>query len=404
MRSFTLNFVCLNNLEDSFSSSIKETESEYRSMGYLLEKYKNNRESFHFRKVNDVDKEETISYYLSMFPIYFYKNIKITFKYSNGKVENKVVTLSEKKLGEIQGFNYKYILDGKMLNKNSSLIDLNIKHDITINLVEVKKVFDAFYYLNGEKKTLKIPEDEFVVDLKRKLNMNEDSYIKVNGKAVSDHNVLISNYMDEKKENEIKLIIIQNKGNDEVIFVDVSKNNTIDIQFSYNGPKWRESTKGINILGECKIEKCEAFKKQVIYKHGLGTLDLVNDIQKIKCPMCKKNFHPDTVGFSNCKYTFCGTKMEDDDVLKKIYAFEPIIVGNYFKYFIPKENGKVTWRQLKLIAEENTETEELKCGLCKKDLGKFFEEEDCRHKFHKECLEKFFRSQTLIKSCVICQL
>ena len=34
--------------------------------------------------------------------------------------------------------------------------------------------------------------------------MNEDSYIKVNGKAVSDPNVLISNYMDEKKENEIK--------------------------------------------------------------------------------------------------------------------------------------------------------------------------------------------------------
>jgi hypothetical protein len=399
MRSFTLNFVCLNSLEDSFTSTLKETETEYKSMGNLLENYKDNRESFHFMKINDINKEETISYYLSLFPIYFYKNIKITFKHSNGKLDNKVVTLSDQKLGDIQGLKYKYILDGKILNKNLSLVDLNIKRDTVIEIIDEIKIFDASIDQNGQCKKLKIPEDEFVIDFKRRLNLNEDSYIKVNGKALYDDNVLISNHLDGKTTNVLKIVDTQKKGT-EVLFVDVSEDKTKDLQFSNSAPEWRICTNGINILGNCTNENCEAFKEQVIFMYGFGLFDLVHDLEKVECPMCKEYFEPETVGYTNCNYYWSGIKMENRKP-KKYPPSEKIRVENCFRYFLPDENGKVKWKQLKLMAEEISQSDELKCELCKKELGKFYSEESCHHKYHKECLEKFNK---IIKSCVVCQL
>ena len=56
-------------------------------------------------------------------------------------------------------------------------------------------------------------------------------------------------------------------GETPILFTDVSKNKTKEMKrSSKRGPRYREATKGINIIGICNYKKCKVYKKQVIVK------------------------------------------------------------------------------------------------------------------------------------------
>jgi hypothetical protein len=45
-----------------------------------------------------------------------------------------------------------------------------------------------------------------------------------------------------------------------MMFTDISKNKTREIQFSKTAPSYREVAKGINIFGICNFKKCKAYR------------------------------------------------------------------------------------------------------------------------------------------------
>lgn len=54
------------------------------------------------------------------------------------------------------------------------------------------------------------------------------------------------------------------------------------------GPIWTTVTNGINLLGKCRNKSCEAYKKLVVCQIGfMEYLDLIEDYEKITCPICK---------------------------------------------------------------------------------------------------------------------
>ena len=84
----------------------------------------------------------------------------------------------------------------------------------------------------------------------------------------------------------------------------------IQCNYSKDAPKWNIITKGLNVSGKCKNERCEAYDKLVDCKIGLGSFDLVRDADRIKCPICDDEMDPTTCVFSECEYKFEGKKRE----------------------------------------------------------------------------------------------
>ena len=83
------------------------------------------------------------------------------------------------------------------------------------------------------------------------------------------------------------------------------------LKFSKNGPKWRQVCEGLNLFGRCIYSKCEAFKKEVIYKVGINKeFDFNKQKKRITCPICNKNFIPETLGFWKCEYQIKGEKLK----------------------------------------------------------------------------------------------
>ena len=139
-------------------------------------------------------------------------------------------------------------------------------------------------------------------------------------------------------------------------FADVPKNKVKYLKFSDNAPKWRKVCAGLNIFGICKNEKCEAFKKEVIYKTNTNTdnsyvhengiiFNLNKELKKIRCPMCDKLVKPKTCGFWKCEYQFSGVKEENGE--EKKYKSEPKETNeDNFEYFDAFKNGEATWFEL----------------------------------------------------------
>ena len=61
------------------------------------------------------------------------------------------------------------------------------------------------------------------------------------------------------------------------------------LKFSDKAPFYRSVTKRMNLFGICENKNYMAFKKEVIYKFGFGTFDLINDMKNNppECPACE---------------------------------------------------------------------------------------------------------------------
>ena len=188
--------------------------------------------------------------------------------------------------------------------------------------------------------------------LRGKETVNLSNFYKFNfefnGKILKDNNI-------------IELCGIQNLSNITLItnspqveggrifnFVDLRKNNIEKVEFSENGPTYRECDDGLNILGKCTNKHCETKGEEVIVPIGYGEFDLGNAIEEmdITCPICSQVVKPKTCGFTNCSYNFIGSILDNrKEEPFKSEAYEA--PNDYFIYYKPSENlGR--WIELKI--------------------------------------------------------
>jgi len=111
--------------------------------------------------------------------------------------------------------------------------------------------------------------------------------------------------------------------------------------------KWNEITKGLNIEGECTNSNCEAYNHKVDCQIGLGDFNLLDNILKIKCPMCRKIIDPETCSFDKCQYQIEGIlsssgEIKDSEEIKT----EWIRVEKDYDYYDPRKSKNVCWFKL----------------------------------------------------------
>ena len=120
-------------------------------------------------------------------------------------------------------------------------------------------------------------------------------------------------------------------------------------------PKWRVCTRGINLIGICQNEKCEAKKQKVVVQMpGETEFDFIEE-KELLCPMCKKPLErTSNVIFYKCKFKFKGLKYnfeEDKEEEKKSEGDS----WNGLTVFNPvSENEDVNddrWLELKVTVE-----------------------------------------------------
>jgi len=141
----------------------------------------------------------------------------------------------------------------------------------------------------------------------------------------------------------------------ELMFMDPSDATIKQFSLSKKAPKWRIISEGLNIFGICENPECEAHKKEVIYRtlkykslpeEGL-LFDMLENRDKIRCPICNKLIDPKTCGFYKCEYQFRGQKKENLEV-KKYDSKPKETEGNKVSYYEPKGKKQTIWFKLKI--------------------------------------------------------
>ena len=99
-------------------------------------------------------------------------------------------------------------------------------------------------------------------------------------------------------------------------FTDVSKGNTINLDFSPSAPSYRTPTKGINIFGICKCKLCKSNGKEVVVPVKEEKMNLIEEKLNQKWPECDSVIEPKTVGFFLCKYHIYGEKIEENKLVR----------------------------------------------------------------------------------------
>ena len=194
-------------------------------------------------------------------------------------------------------------------------------------------------------------------------------------------------------------------GNPPVFFVDVSKENSYsDCKFSKTAPEWRTVSVGLNIHGICLNTDCKAYKKEVICPIGIGIFDLILDNDEIKCPVCKEKFRSISCGFRECFYTFEGTKLTNNNSLKKFQQEKIKEIKNNYRYFDPKLSGVIEWKTLKIITFKDKYDCYSKdlisiCFVCLESSGSL-KNNHYGHKYHDSCRNMLIPE--LKSFCLIC--
>ena len=96
------------------------------------------------------------------------------------------------------------------------------------------------------------------------------------------------------------------KGKIRIYFANITKQKLKKVKLGYSKsiPEWRTIEEGLNIIGKCLNEDCDAFENEVICPVGFGIFDLMEDEDIVECPICFENFEPVTCGFWKCYFFF----------------------------------------------------------------------------------------------------
>jgi hypothetical protein len=124
--------------------------------------------------------------------------------------------------------------------------------------------------------------------------------------------------LDFKDIPTIKVRDVTENESTSIDFNNVECGKLINIEVRRKGDKWRTVTKGINLFGECKNEKCEAYKLEVVQMIKDSVFDATINNGFMECPMCGCKCKLDNIGFYNCYYNFYGSKFDEEtDEIKK---------------------------------------------------------------------------------------
>ena len=141
---------------------------------------------------------------------------------------------------------------------------------------------------------------------------------------------------------------------------DPTKKGPVRYQTTTDGPDYLTVSDGINLFGPCKNKHCIAYNKEVCSMFGFGTFDLIKDLDpdNEKCPKCPSCEFPliklETCGFMNCRYTYIGSKIDDNEKSKLVpvnYS-NSISEAHKLDYFEAGKSGeyKSLWTELKITA------------------------------------------------------
>lgn len=211
-------------------------------------------------------------------------------------------------------------------------------------------------------------------------------------------------------------------------FIDVSNKNLRKTnQWSNTAPPWRVVSKGLCLEGKCTNYNCEAYDKTIISKFGLGTFDFSyeEDVNQVKCPMCRRNVKPIICGLNNCQWKYIGKKPDSDEILSgeweelgdEYTRFEEITKTKTVDGVKKKiKEGIVNWERLMIITmrtmDFNCKKYELShdnnaCSICIDDIdeknGSMLK---CNHLFHEECIDDWHKSEmdtTGHRTCPLCR-
>ena len=129
------------------------------------------------------------------------------------------------------------------------------------------------------------------------------------------------------------------------MLADPEKKGPVKWKTTYYGPDYLIVRKGINLFGYCLNKNCIAYKKEVCHPFGIGTFDLIQDLNSKsnkcpKCPACEYLLlELETCGFMKCKYHYIGKKYENGKI-KELNYTNIISEDHILDYFEAGSNGK----------------------------------------------------------------
>jgi len=121
-------------------------------------------------------------------------------------------------------------------------------------------------------------------------------------------------------------------------FTDLSK-NIYEEHYLETVPDYRIVSKGINVYGICKVKKCEAYNKEVIYPlKEKKYFDLLKEREDLECPICGYLMIPKTLGFFSCEYRIKGKYGHDNKIIPFDFK-DKSSKKDSIRYFNPDKNG-----------------------------------------------------------------
>ena len=137
-------------------------------------------------------------------------------------------------------------------------------------------------------------------------------------------------------------------------FANLSEDFISKRRVKYSDPtisKWRTIGKGINLYGNCKQQKCEAYGEQVIMHVDSKEYNVYEESFMGICPICNKHIVLDTCSFYMWDYRIEGKYFDKkkDDSENLIDEGRTSGEKNYFfdyKKVVEGKEGKVKYKKL----------------------------------------------------------
>lgn len=171
---------------------------------------------------------------------------------------------------------------------------------------------------------------------------------------------------------------------------------TKTIEWSERAPPWRMVACGISVSGNCATVGCPAYKKNVICNLGVRAIEIKEDSSLFKCPMCGQHIDAYNVGYSKCYWKWVGFRNDE-----KYTSGDINHAGDNYVTYDLNECGLLEWDFLKFYTYNYAKDQNYTCSLCLKDMFTDTVTNECGHKYHLECSEKWMETN---KDCQMCML